>query len=133
MDTSELHFSKGETSKAAKRRRQRFAAEVIDRVRRHDVDRDGYCRWQRVGLGDCAGPSEWAHWGEYKRFKTRGQAPEERHTPQGTLMMCKGHHDAYDKGTGADKLTIVALTDGGCEGRLRAERNGTAYEEPIDG
>jgi hypothetical protein len=46
----------------------------------------------------CHGVSEWAHLGDKKRFKTRGQAPEIRHTTAGSLMLCQKHHADYDAG-----------------------------------
>ncbi len=73
----------------------------------------------------CLGPSEWAHFGDKKRFKTRGLPPEERHTVEDSLMMCDGHHDLYD----ANRLHIEALTERRCEGPLRFELDGVIYEE----
>lgn len=118
-------------AKAAKDRRLASAVRV-------EVDkRDGYCRianwednpddWHCGRLtGDgfpadgCDGKSEWAHWDERKRFKTRGLPPEERHNTQGTLMLCTKHHDQYD-GRRFPKLAITCLTDLGCDGPLRLE------------
>jgi len=99
-----------------KRRRQRQARKVVQSVRAQCVERDGYCRASgmgRYGWNDgriwrnfislCHGQSEWAHLGEKKRFKTRRQAPEVRHTTAGSLMLCRFHHRAYDRG----KLRII--------------------------
>ena len=75
------------------------------KVRAACVERDGDCRYERDrGPGECWGPSEWAHFGEKKRFKTMRMNPVERHTLEGSLMLCKGHHTAYDAG----ELTITA-------------------------
>jgi hypothetical protein len=52
----------------------------------------------RALVGLCDGVSEWAHLGDKKRFKTRGQAPEVRHTTAGSLMLCTKHHQDYDAG-----------------------------------
>ena len=79
-------------AKAAKDRR--YAAKI-----REQVDaRDGYCKLMHLAyaLGLCAGPSEWAHWAEFKRFKTRGLPPEERHTTAGSFKACSRHHGMYD-------------------------------------
>ncbi|HET9024320.1 MAG TPA: hypothetical protein VFN64_07080, partial [Burkholderiaceae bacterium] len=84
---------------AAKRRAERkVAAEVREAVEL----RDGYCRLhphdatlRRVlwGLfGPCGGASEWAHLGDARRFKTRGMAPEARHSRMGSLKLCAAHH-----------------------------------------
>lgn len=112
-----------------KARRKRQEAKVVKDVRQQCVDRDGYCRIANKDMGPCSGPSEWAHLGEKKRFKTRGQAPEVRHTTAGSLMACKAHHDAYDKGTGDDRLVIEALGYIGADGLLRYRRHGIVYEE----
>jgi hypothetical protein len=106
-------LEKPEPRRRVKAREQRQAAKVVKSVRAQCVDRDGYCRiyqhrWiQGFGstprLGACEGASEWAHLGEKKRFKTRGQAPEIRHTTAGSLMLCAKHHDDYDEG----RLRIV--------------------------
>jgi len=90
-----------------KARRKRQAAKVVKSVRARCVARDGYCRIDAASggpkgdsaafdVGPCSGPSEWAHLSEQKRAKTRGQAPEVRHTTAGSLMACKTHHDRYD-------------------------------------
>lgn len=102
-------------------------------VRPKCVDRDGYCRIAGVAaLGPCDGPSEWSHFGESKRFKTRGMEPEERHTTEGSLMFCKKHHDEYD-GRRRPRLKVEATTDRRCDGPLRYEREGVVYvEEETD-
>jgi len=88
-----------------KRRKQRQARTVVTSIREQCFERDGYCRFfldTTFGVycypEGCKGPSEWAHLGEKKRFKTRGQPPEERHTTGGSLMLCRFHHHAYDRG-----------------------------------
>ncbi len=101
--------------RARKRRKESIVAAV---VRDLCVARDGYCRY---GLDvspsfrtPCRGESEWAHFGDHKRFKTRGLSPEERHTPNGSLMLCTRHHADYD----AHRLEVTAASDDGCEGML---------------
>lgn len=94
-----------------KARKQRAASKVVASVRQQCVERDGDCRigewennpddWHCQALIDepwCEGRSEWAHLGNKKRFKTRGQAPEVRHTTAGSLMLCTKHHQDYDHG-----------------------------------
>lgn len=74
----------------------KYAKSIRDRV----AERDGYCAlvdMQDV-YGPCSGRTEWAHFGEKKRFKTRGLPPEERHTEAGSFMACHGHHGRYDRG-----------------------------------
>jgi len=91
------------TRKRLKARTKRQEAKVAKSVRAACVERDGYCLIQsrvpaavRVLLGACEGLSEWAHVEEHRRFNTRGQAPEVRHTTAGSGMLCHGHHTAYD-------------------------------------
>lgn len=108
---------KGITARLRARKRakdQRYAAKIRPIVER----RDGYCRyfkdWPDFDRQPCEGNSEWAHFGDKKRFKTRGMAPEKRHTTAGSLMLCSKHHREYDAG----KLRIVALSAKGCDGGL---------------
>ena len=101
---------KGEPVAKRKARKRRLASKVVESVRRQCVERDGDCRlgdWENNPddvhdddlEGDfCEGRSEWAHLGDKKRFKTRGQAPEVRHTTAGSLMLCTKHHQDYDQG-----------------------------------
>ena len=69
--------------------------------------------------------------GEKKRAKTRGQSPEDRHDSEYSLMLCATHHRegvaAYD----LNRMTIEALTENGCNGRLRFTRDGQIWEEPV--
>lgn len=104
-------------------------ATVIARVRPVVVERDGPCRIARnltLGfLGACGGPSEWAHVGSHRRFKTRKMEPEVRHTSAGTVMLCGAHHDAYD----AHQFQIEELTDAGCDGPLAFTKGGIRFAE----
>jgi hypothetical protein len=105
-----IGFPKPATRATVKRRRQRVERRVKQSIRAQCVERDGYCR-----LGcDCTGPSEWAHYGGFKRARTLGQAPERRHTTEGSLMLCRRHHTQYDRG----ELIIEAHSDRGCDGYL---------------
>lgn len=107
---------------------------MVSDVRGECVVRDGYCRIGRVSepaLGPCSGPSEWAHLGDKRRARTRGQEPEERHTTAGSLMACRAHHYAYDKGIEADgtKLHIEERTPKGADGPLAFRRGTTTCYE----
>lgn len=92
---------------------------MIKSVREQCVDRDGYCRLA-LSTGSalsnlkCYGLSEWAHFDDKKRFKTRGMAPEIRHASSGSLMLCTTMHKLYDLG----ELWIKALTDQGADGPM---------------
>ena len=102
-----------------KRRRQRQEVAIVKDVRAQCVARDGYCATWSTGAvssvcGPCSGRSEWAHFGAHTRAKTRGMAPERRHTTAGSFMLCARHHRDYD----AHRLLIVALSDRGCDGPL---------------
>lgn len=109
------------TRKQSKSRKDRTEAAVKKAVRAECAERDGACRigdWEMnpddihdddLESDPCDGRSEWAHLGEKKRFKTRGQAPEVRHTTAGSLMLCRHHHGRYDAG----KLTITGASADG--------------------
>lgn len=104
---------------------------VARQVRADVAWRDGYCRVsgqgraveiqdERVGqIASCAGPSEWCHWGPFRRALTRKRDPESRHLVSGSLMLCKAHHDGYDGKIGGQKMRIEALTKAGTDGPLR--------------
>jgi hypothetical protein len=108
--------------RAARRRRE---GPVAKKVRAACVERDGHCRYwlERFvnpfmeDIADCDGPSQWAHFGEKVRAKTRNMKPEQRHTTWGSLMLCRLHHDQLD-GRQHPRLKIEALTKFGADGPL---------------
>lgn len=106
---------KPEPLKRTKRRKLHVEALVKQKVRALCVERDGDCRLHGAAGFTCSGESEWAHLGEKKRARTRGMKPEQRHTTAGSLMLCTGHHRAYDAGA----LRIEILTMAGADGLLR--------------
>ena len=112
-----LALGKGELKSTQKARRKRMEASVIKVVRAKVEQRDaqrGGCRLRH--LGGCEGPLEWAHFEEYKRFKTSRQDPEKRHTTKGTFMACRRHHKMYD----ANKFGLTAIpVSAGCDGELQ--------------
>jgi hypothetical protein len=121
---------KGRTRATVKRSRGRAEAEIKRQVREACMLRDGICRITfghilhkdvQIGLDRacCGYTGEWAHLGEKRRFKTRGMAPEERHTTAGSLMLCTEHHRMYDE---YKTLEIRALSDLGADGRLEFRR-----------
>ena len=126
--------------KDRERRREKC---IIGDVRSEVDGRDGYCRlyvldaaWRAelfAMFGACRGASELAHFGRHRRARTRGQAPELRHTVAGSLKLCNGHHQsgtaAYDAGT----LLIEAVSGNGTNGRLTfSTKDGlSAYTESI--
>lgn len=126
-------ISKGPTRKQEKARRDRRERKVIKAVRPQVERRDGRCRLATSGhdmllvVGPCRGESEWAHLPSHRRSKTRGQAPEERHTTAGSLMLCDGHHDALDE----HRLEVEAMTDRGADGPLLWTADAGRYEEPA--
>ena len=128
-----IGFPKGRTRKQLKARKDRQEARIVKLVRAACAVRDGYCRRRRdqvdnrlmfqdaytaIEIHSCDGPSEWAHFGGKRRARTRGQAPEVRHTTAGSLMLCRSAHADYDAG----RLKITALTRHGCDGRLKFKR-----------
>lgn len=120
-------------SSKAKARKKRAEQKVLDVVRPKVDDRDGYCRLFGAGevvyqmAGSCEGPSELAHFGDFQRWKTRGMAPEGRHSTEGTFKMCHRHHNDYDK----HRMMIEPLTNQWCDGPLRFSMGGKVYEEPA--
>lgn len=111
-------------------------ATVIKRVRAACVLRDGYCRLRPLlGAYDCAGASEWAHFGPWKRWKTSGHDAEFRHCTQGSLMLCTRHHLLYDgkflrfRNQTDQPILIDALSDRYADGRLAFTVRGVRYEE----
>lgn len=128
-------FPKPEPRARTKRRKQRHEAAVIKDVRAACVERDGYCRLRQTydvafcatsGLfGRCEGHSEWAHFANRRRAKTRGMDPAERHTTAGSFMACRRHHADYD----AHRLNIEAMTDRGCDGPLAFSAEGRLWVE----
>jgi len=81
---------------------------VIASVRAAVVERDYRRGCRAAHLGRCEGMLEWAHLHHVSRAKTRGMAPEVRHTTAGTLLLCAGHHQDYDE----HRLTIDGTTLG---------------------
>lgn len=130
---SHVSFPKPTRRVTLKRRRDRAERRVKRTVRGCCIDRDGACRLSNgdealTGLvGPCSGPSEWAHFAASRRFKTRGQAPEQRHTTAGSLMLCARHHDDYDQRW----VDIEELTARGADGPLRVGYCGQFYSEPL--
>lgn len=108
---------KPEPRKKVKARATRQARTVVKDVRAAVVERDGMCRVP-ARLGPCQGVLEWAHMHSHRRSKTRGQPAEDRHTSEGTLMLCSFHHLQYD----VHALRIEPLTDQGANGELKFER-----------
>lgn len=97
--------------------RKRRADEAQQRkVKKETQARDGFCRLydHQATFGACVGISEWAHLGNTKRARTRGQAPEVRHTTAGTCQMCSRHHRDYDAG----RLSIEPKTKAGADGLM---------------
>jgi hypothetical protein len=129
---------KPESRRRIKARLRRMETDVVHAVRPQCVDRDGYCRLNVVEgeayelvtrlFGECQGYSEWAHLGDHRRARTRGQDPEVRHTTAGSLMFCAGHHHRYD----ANDFTIEETTARGANGPLRfVTPDGESYTEVV--
>lgn len=118
-----IAFPKPEPRKRTKARKQRKEDAVAKQVREQVGERDGYCRIGNTtsAFGSCEGVSEWAHLEDLRRFKTRGQAPEVRHTTAGTCRLCTKHHGMYDR---EKTLTIRVLTDKGADSTLRIRGGG---------
>lgn len=119
-----------------KARKDRKEAAVKKYVRAQCAERDGDCRicdWENnpgdIHEGDeghdslpypddfSVNPSEWAHLNEGTRAKTRGMAPERRHTTVRSLMLCRFHHDRLD-GRQRPRIVIDPMTEHGADGSL---------------
>lgn len=116
---------KPETRKRTKARLKRQAAAIEKLVRLLVGHRDGDCRIGTTTalLGPCDGESEWAHLENSRRFKTRGQPAEVRHTTAGTCRLCTKHHAMYDR---EKTLAIEFLTDKGADGTMRFQAHGVS-------
>lgn len=89
------------TRKRLKGRKDRTERLVKRTVRAECVVRDGPCLvLTRVGIvGDCDGPSTWAHFRGHRRSQTRGLPPERRHDTRFSGMLCERHHTQEERGT----------------------------------
>lgn len=115
---------KPESRKRVQGRKARLEAKVKKEVRAACVERDGHCRLASgftMGdtfthvVGQCDGPSEWAHLENKRRARTMRMRPEFRHTTAGTAMMCRAAHQRYDSG----RLRLTFLTARGADGPIR--------------
>ena len=118
MTVSDLFYRPGGIPKPeprvrTKRRATRVESKQKQSVRQQCVERDGDCVFEAVGLGPCEGESEWCHVNEGQRWKTRGMAPEDRHTTALSLMGCTKHHDMLD-GRRSPRL-FLQLGPKGCD------------------
>jgi len=107
---------KGKTRKTINAKKKRDASARIKSVRAACVERDQHCAlgvWQEF-IGECRGPSEWAHHYARRRSKTRGMSVVYRHDRRFSFMACKKHHAAYD----AHRFGIV-IGDDGMDGAWR--------------
>lgn len=127
-----LKFAKPEPRKREKAREEREEARLVKQVRASCVERDGHCRlfiivasFPTCALGECSGPSEWAHLAGHRRFETVGKSPKERHDTSWTAMLCKGHHNAYD----AHDFELEQVDARGADGPLRVVVGTRKYEE----
>lgn len=132
---------KPKKGRLAKKARDRLEPAIVKAVRKLVDERDGYCRlhWTNRSatgrlllafFGTCSGPSEWCHVEEKRRGKTRGQAPEERHTTQGSVKFCRQHHQGKG-GYDLHGFRITYLTARGCDGPLRyVKSSGDFLDEP---
>lgn len=123
-------YPKPEPLARVRQRRRRAERQVVAAVRAIVVRRDSTCRLRGLPqLGVCGGPSEWAHLGARRRYRTRGRPSAERHTTAGSLMLCAAHHRAYDQ----HRLLIHVSSPRGANGPLAfVWLDGViAYLEPV--
>ena len=101
-----------------KRTKRRADQEVINTVRVRVGLRDLDCRFPLDARRrwPCDGFAEWAHRTPFRRSRTMGLPPEERHTTQGSMMLCTAHHRLYDTFQVYDQPTDL---DAGANGPLR--------------
>lgn len=119
---------------AKSRKRKRAEADVVAEVRPKVEERDGYCRILSFSLDPltltgvikkCEGPSQWAHLPGHRRSQTRGLPPEERHTTQGTVMLCMRHHEMEE----THQLSLRPLTPDGADGPMGLEYLGSCISK----
>lgn len=131
IDYSVLTLKKSTPARVERDRKARHEQSVQRRVRADVEHRDGFCRLNQADadltrvVGDCQGVSEWAHFADHRRFKTRGQDAEQRHTREGSFMACTRHHRDYDH----HRIQIEALTTRGAEGPLEVTKRPRTYRE----
>ena len=126
----ELAFPKGRTKRQDKDRLARREAAAVKSVRAQCMDRElSRCRFEVTpatwgydvfspGMWlECEGPLEWAHAPWWTRAKTRGMAPEVRHTTADSLIVCQRHHDQID-GRRRPRIGMAKTSTAGCDGRL---------------
>lgn len=130
----QLAIPKPEPWKKTKDRRKRAEAEALTTAWKESGDRDGYCRLIGVKVfGTCDGKSEFAHVGQYRRFKTRGMAPTERHKRSGGIRLCSCHHRTGQFAYDANRIVIEMLTPDECDGLLefRTRDGSIVYRETV--
>jgi hypothetical protein len=111
-------LAKPEPTKRVRARAKRIEQKVIAKVRAEVFERDPCCRLAFteslvVFVGQCQGMDELAHLGEWRRYRTVHQPPEQRTHSRGTLKLCSRHHRAYD----AHEFDL-AYGEDGADGRL---------------
>lgn len=125
-----VEMSAGPTARARKRKKRKDSKYALQ-IRALVAERDGYCCVRTAGaeflVGECKGESQWAHFGEFKRYKTRCMKPEERHCTHGALMLCAKHHDALDR----YRMSATPLTDKGCDGTIEFASMDRSYDDRI--
>lgn len=119
--------------RTVKARRGRLESKVAQAVRALVSLRDGDCRigpplWPM--FGECRGSSEWAHLNDCRRFRTRGMAPAQRHSTEGSLMLCTSHHNRLDM-RARPIIDIRPMSSHGADGRLVIKCGELVYLEPA--
>lgn len=122
-----MSFPKPEPLKRTKARKARTEAKVIAQVKLAVMERDGSCRMAVTGVGACAGVLDWAHLPQWRRSATRGKPATERHTTQGTVLLCRKHHEMLD-GQRAPRMFVEHGPDG-ADGLLKWICGGTIVRE----
>jgi hypothetical protein len=104
-----LAFPKPPTRRQAKSRRSRADAAAIKAVRLLALERDGRCWFATNRQGSewihCMGLPELAHLPPRTRARTRGMAPDERHSLPYVAILCTHHHNRVD-GRSGPRLVI---------------------------
>jgi hypothetical protein len=131
--SSEQEFAKAVTAKRAREMKREDEQAQIESVRSYVERRDlGVCRLRFIDAL-CAGPVDWAHLETHRRSRTSYRPPEERHTIEATLLLCRYHHRRYD----LEDLTLeVVDAKRGTSGPLRVHYVGvwaTGADVPAQG
>ncbi len=111
-----MMLPKGKTRKQEKAAVKRREVKILSAVRLSVFERDGGCRYPH---DPHDGPLELAHLEPWRRSRTVNRPPEQRHLPEGLIVLCRRHHGLYDGGLGTGKVFDIETGKLGANGVCR--------------